>query len=123
MRHVKNRLARAVVELQVEPPPAACAWQPRQRQVSDRLFEGVDARVRGRGQRARWHVLRQRPDDEFRVEASLIADVGASPAVDGLICIAHDKDVPMVAPEERDDLVLQPVGVLELIHANVLPVP
>ena len=51
------------------------------------------------------------------LEVQHVADVGAAPAVDRLVVVAHGADVAVRA-QQPDQLVLRPVGVLELIHQD-----
>ena len=48
-----------------------------------------------------------------------IGDVGATPAINGLIVIAHDHEVLVLGGQQVGDLVLDVVGVLILVDANV----
>ena len=54
---------------------------------------------------------------EILQEVLHVAHVGAAPAVDRLVVVAHDADVPVRA-EQSDQLVLGSIGVLELVHQN-----
>ena len=53
------------------------------------------------------------------LELQDVADVGAPPAVDGLVAVANDRDLVMEAGEEKHQLVLGPVGVLVFVHQDV----
>jgi hypothetical protein len=60
---------------------------------------------------------------EVLLEVAHVAHFGAAPAVDRLIVVAHHEHVA-VAPEQAHQLVLGPVGVLELVDQHELePVP
>ena len=48
-----------------------------------------------------------------------IGDVGATPAVNGLVIVAHDHEVLVLGGQQVGDLVLDVVGVLILVDANV----
>jgi hypothetical protein len=53
------------------------------------------------------------------LELEDVAHVGAAPAVDGLVVVADDADVPVLAAEEADELELGAVGVLVLVDEDV----
>ena len=48
-----------------------------------------------------------------------IGDVGATPAINGLVIVAHDHEVLVLGGQQVGDLVLDVVGVLILVDANV----
>ena len=48
-----------------------------------------------------------------------IGDVGATPAINGLVVVAHDHKVLVLGGQQVGDLVLDVVGVLILVDANV----
>ena len=48
-----------------------------------------------------------------------VADGGAAELVDRLVVVADDRHVPMALGDQRDELRLRPVGVLELVHEDV----
>ena len=48
-----------------------------------------------------------------------IGDVGATPAINGLVVVAHDHEVLVLGGQQVGDLVLDVVGVLILVDANV----
>ena len=48
-----------------------------------------------------------------------IGDVGATPAVNGLVIVAHDHEVLVLGGQQVGDFVLDVVGVLILVDANV----
>ena len=48
-----------------------------------------------------------------------VGDVGAAPAVNGLVVVAHDHEVLVLGGQQVGDLVLDVVGVLILVDANV----
>ena len=48
-----------------------------------------------------------------------IGDVGAAPAINGLVIVAHDHEVLVLGGQQIGDLVLDVVGVLVLVDANV----
>ena len=48
-----------------------------------------------------------------------IGDVGATPAINGLIVVAHDHEVLVLGGQQVGDFVLDVVGVLILVDANV----
>ena len=54
---------------------------------------------------------------EILEEVLHVAHVGAAPAVDGLVVVADGADVAVRA-QQADQLVLRPVGVLELVHQH-----
>ena len=56
---------------------------------------------------------------EGLLELQDVADVGAPPAVDRLVRVADHADVAVLAPEQHDELVLGPVGVLVLVDQDV----
>ncbi len=56
---------------------------------------------------------------EGPLELQDVADVGAAPAVDRLVGVAHDADVAVRLAQQLDDLVLRVVGVLELVDQDV----
>ena len=49
-----------------------------------------------------------------------VADVGAPEAIDGLVGVSHHADVRPLAAKLQDDAVLRRIGVLILVHQNVL---
>ena len=59
---------------------------------------------------------------EVALEVAHVPHLGAAPAVDGLVVIADREDVA-VAAEEANQLVLRPVGVLELVHQQEVEAP
>ena len=54
------------------------------------------------------------------LEVEDVPDVGAAPAVDGLVVVAHDAEVAVAAGEQLHELVLRAVGVLVLVDEDVL---
>ena len=48
-----------------------------------------------------------------------VGDVGAAPAINGLVIVAHDHEVLVLGGQQVGDLVLDVVGVLILVDANV----
>ena len=48
-----------------------------------------------------------------------VGDVGATPAVNGLVIVAHDHEVLVLSGQQVGDFVLNVVGVLILVDANV----
>ena len=48
-----------------------------------------------------------------------IGNVGATPAINGLVVVAHDHEVLVLGGQQVGDLVLDVVGVLVLVDANV----
>ena len=67
-------------------------------------------------------VLLEQDDCCLRIVALEIEDIAhirAAPAVDGLIRIAHNADVPVSPGKEFRDLILRPVRVLILVHKDV----
>ena len=48
-----------------------------------------------------------------------IGDVGTTPAINGLVVVAHDHEVLVLGGQQVGDLVLDVVGVLILVDANV----
>ena len=48
-----------------------------------------------------------------------VLDVSATPGVDGLVVIAHDHEVSVARGQEVGDRVLDVVGVLVLVHADL----
>ena len=54
------------------------------------------------------------------LEVEDVAKVGASPAVNGLIRIPHDAQVPVHFGEAADQQILRPVGVLVFVDEDVL---
>ena len=55
--------------------------------------------------------------DAFK--AQNIFDLRAPPTVDGLVVVAHDKEVAVDGREALDDLKLHGVGVLKLVHMDI----
>src|SRR4051794_21056616 len=67
-------------------------------------------------------VLLEPHDDsvgEIFVEVEDVADVRAPPTVDRLIVVADHADIPMLAAEELDQLVLRAIGVLIFVYQDV----
>ncbi|MNN90184.1 hypothetical protein D3C81_2080910 [compost metagenome] len=60
---------------------------------------------------------------EFVLEVAHIADVGATKRVDALVVIAHGEHrrraARAIAGQQLEPLVLEHVGVLELVHQHV----
>ena len=56
---------------------------------------------------------------EVLVEVEDVAHVGAAPAVDGLVVVAHHADVLPLPAEQAQEPVLRGVGVLELVDEHV----
>ena len=56
---------------------------------------------------------------EVIAEALDVAEIGAAPAVDGLIFVAHDKNIAMPARQQLHQFILGRVGVLKFIHQDV----
>ncbi len=56
---------------------------------------------------------------EVLVEFQNDAGIGAPPAIDGLVIIAHDTEVAVFLREQRDEPVLSEVDVLVFIHQEV----
>ena len=56
---------------------------------------------------------------ERLLELQDVADVGAAEAVDALVAVAHHADVAVLLGQHHDQLVLCPVGVLELVDEHV----
>ena len=52
-------------------------------------------------------------------EGQDVADVGTTPAVDGLVVVAHHHEVAVARGQQVGDLVLHVVGVLILVHADL----
>ena len=63
-------------------------------------------------------------DDEAAGEILLkfenIADIRAAPAVNGLIVVAHDADVLLLAGQQTHQLVLRKVGVLIFVYQYIV---
>ena len=57
---------------------------------------------------------------EVCIELREVAHVGPAPGVDGLIRVAHDEQVAVMARERLHERVLQAVDILELVHHDVL---
>jgi hypothetical protein len=57
-----------------------------------------------------------------RSEAEDVAEGGAAEAVDRLVVVANDGDVPVIGGQQPDELPLGVVRVLELVHQDV-PIP
>ena len=55
------------------------------------------------------------------LEVEDVADVRPAPAVDRLVVVAHDAEVPVLRRERLDPQVLRPVGVLVLVDVEVAP--
>ena len=82
----------------------------------DEAAGGVEYRLRGAV------ILLQRDELRLRVvvlEAEDVADVGVAPGVDGLVGVAHDADVQVVARHLPGDGVLRHIRVLELVNHEV----
>ena len=58
-------------------------------------------------------------DSEVAHQLVHVADFGAAEAVDGLVVVAHREHAPVRAAQQLDPLVLQLVGVLELVDQDV----
>ena len=63
-------------------------------------------------------------DEQSLISGSLlkvqdVGDVGAAPAVNGLVIVAYDHEVLVLGGQQVSDLVLDVVGVLVLVDANV----
>jgi len=52
-----------------------------------------------------------------------VPDVGAPPAVDGLVRVPHDAEVAVLGHELAHQAILHAVRVLVLVHQHVLPAP
>ena len=89
--------------------------------TSDVVFDQRVGRVQdGRGAAV---VLLQLDDVRIGEEALKledVGDVGTAPAVDGLVVIAHDTDVERRTYEGAEQSHLDGVGVLKLIHHDIL---
>lgn len=48
-----------------------------------------------------------------------VGDVGATPAINGLVVVAHDHEVLVLGGQQVGDFVLDVVGVLIFVDANV----
>src|ERR1700682_2960630 len=48
-----------------------------------------------------------------------MSDVGRTPAIDGLVFVTDDADVPMLIGEQSNDGVLGDIGVLKLVDEQV----
>ena len=55
----------------------------------------------------------------YTLKAENVLNFRAAPAVDGLIVIAHDKQISVHRGKTFDDLELHGVGVLELVHMHI----
>ena len=76
--------------------------------------------VEDRRQRAVVAPQHDRPRRPVAIpELEDVADRGAAEAIDRLVVVADDRDVPMALREQRDELRLRPVGVLELVDQDV----
>ena len=53
------------------------------------------------------------------LEAQDVFDIGAAPAVDGLVFVTHHAEVLVLKRQLADQLVLRAVGVLVFVHQNV----
>ena len=53
------------------------------------------------------------------LEVQDVGDIGAAPAVNGLVVVTHDHEVLVLGGQQVGDLVLDVVGVLILVDANV----
>ena len=60
---------------------------------------------------------------EIALEVENVTDVGAAPAIDRLVLIAHHADVAVLLGEQAHQLVLAAVGVLILVHHDVAQAP
>ena len=49
-----------------------------------------------------------------------VADVRATPAIDGLVSITHDTEVMMFGRQNLGQLILRTIGILIFVHQNVL---
>ena len=56
---------------------------------------------------------------EVLLKVQDVGDVGATPAVNGLVVVAHDHEVLVLGGQQVGDLVLDVVGVLILVDANI----
>ncbi len=69
-------------------------------------------------------VLLERHDEaigEVLLEVEDVAQIGAAPAIHGLVGVAHDAEVPVLLGQKLDDAVLGAVGVLVFVHEHVRP--
>ncbi len=60
---------------------------------------------------------------EVVLEAADVPDVRAAPAVDRLVVVADDAEVPVVADDALQEAVLRGVRVLELVDEDVVEAP
>jgi hypothetical protein len=60
---------------------------------------------------------------EIALEPEDVADLGAAPAVDGLIVIADAADVAMLAREQAQPQILRDIGVLVFVNQQVPELP
>ena len=84
--------------------------------VADEAVGGVEDRAAG--------PVVPPQDHDLRVPVALpeledVADGGAAELVDGLVVVAHHGHVAVALGDERDELRLGPVRVLELVHQHV----
>ena len=54
-----------------------------------------------------------------REVGSFFLDARAAPAIDRLVLVTHDKDIPVLGGQQVEQVVLDPVGVLILIHQQI----
>ena len=55
------------------------------------------------------------------LELEDVADIGAAPGIDRLVLVAHRAHIVALAGQQAHDLVLRAVGVLVLVHQQVVP--
>ena len=87
---------------------------------------GDDGRRRGQDHLGGAVVLLEADDlglGEVRFEVEDVADVGAAPRVDGLVRIAHHREVAVVLGQPSHEQVLRPVRVLVLVHHHEAEAP
>ena len=86
-----------------------------------------DERVRGAEDEVRRAVVLLQLDHrgirKVRLEFQNVRRLRAAPAVDGLVVVAHDRDVALLVGEQRDEVELQAVRVLEFVHHDVAELP
>ncbi len=105
-------LAARLRRLQRLAEPAAVLGDDGSRGLQDRRRRAVVALEADR--------LRRR---ELARELQDVRDVGAAPAVDRLVLVAHDEEVPGLARDEAHELRLDAVRVLVFVHEEVPDAP
>ena len=112
-RRISQHLAPSADSLTMRPQHLASTM----RVIGDHLVGSVQDVLRGTVVFLQQHGL---DVGQLGFKSADVADVGASEAIDGLVGVSHHADVRPLAAKLQDDAVLRRVGVLILVHQNVL---